>query len=388
MRGRRRHSALIVSALLHLAALLCVWRMVPRQLAQPKRPPLELTLRSPPVEPTVPKVDPLPEKRLAAPKVRPPIAQPPAKPTGETPRVAAESGAPRNDEKKPLTLPSFVLPPAGTGMNEAPRAHGDDGLDEGTRVTRRLAELSAEHARHANAKLRAVDPRTAQIAHGIQNAFDASVAAAKRETNKLNVPVIGRIVDDVVGGIEQHFRDVEARNHPDPKLPKAGEVGLSTAGADQPDGTQNTKNERRPHADVPMICLGACGIGSHEHLRLSTTIDVEHDERGVPLRWTIAQSSGSVPFDDGALGSVELALGCMRDNGHHVLFCRPLVESTLGPVPRRSKWVLHGIVRRWTHMERVLDPQFKPAGRYIGSGPLSGNYLESAVELVELAYWD
>jgi hypothetical protein len=122
-------------------------------------------------------------------------------------------------------------------------------------------------------------------------------------------------------------------------------------------------------------------------MRMQALIEIEHDALGVPTRWRIERSSGRKNFDDAALASVQLALGCMKDGSHHVLFCKPL-QQTHGPVARHSAWMLSGIVYRWSHMERLLDPHFKPSGVKLSGGPFAGHYLDSRVRLVDLAFWE
>ena len=135
------------------------------------------------------------------------------------------------------------------------------------------------------------------------------------------------------------------------------------------------------------FCFGACSNASHEVMRLQTLIEIDHDALGAPERWRIGKSSGRDTFDDNALAAVRLALGCMKDGVHHVLFCKPL-QQTHGPVPRHSVWMLSGIVLRWSHTERLLDPQFVPSGTKISCGPFAGHYLDSEVRLIELAFWE
>ena len=359
MRFRRR--ALVVSAILHLAALWFIARL-PTQPPKTKQRPVTLTLRSPPPEPAL--REPEPETHTIDVPVRRPRPRPATSTATTTGKAAkAESGAPRE-----IALPSFLTPE----RPEAPPAPDDIG--ESTRVRERLAALTEENTRITNAKRKGVDPRSQQIARGIENAFTANVKAIRDHTSPK-----GAIQNGFVTAFEQWQRDIPANLGP--PLPDKANNALERR---RGEGTNQPVLDSMP----VNFCFGACSASTHEIARLSTRIAIDHDSLGVPTRWTIERSSGMSLFDHDALESVQLALGCMKESAHHVLFCRPLAQPGFGPVPRKSAYVLHGIVRRWSHTERWLDPLFTPSGRKIESGPFSGHFLESAVELVELAYWD
>lgn len=360
-----RHSALGISIALHLAALALV-SLTPDNRAKSPPSPIAITLLRPAQRPL-----PLPKK--APPRPPPAVIPKTAPPKTTEPQTPLQ---PRAENKPPqanangggLILPSFlptttntkietrIAPPVTRGSNE-PRTSGSDAM----------AKLRTQWARETN--LRNIDGRTSQIGRSLLNAFNANKTQMNDATPH---PVL------VI--IEQWQREMPAN------------LGTGTEAADQTTLTNRRRGEGDGESNTldPMqynFCFGACSNASHEVTRVETLIHIEHDELGVPQRWSIGRSSDRAPFDVKALEAVQLALGCMKDGTHHVLFCRPL-EPTHGSVPRHSEWMLSGIVYRWSNFERLLDPQFKPSGTKIAQGPFAGHYLDSSVRLVDLEYWE
>jgi hypothetical protein len=374
--------ALLVSAAVHLCALVFIWQLRAPKDRRDAQQTISLVLQRPALAPMVAVLPPSPptkppSRKIARPKATSERADavergPQAPEVREGIRVTG--GAPRK-----LSLPSFVTQPKlgldASSLGETSEPKGEDEGDTHARAEKALAQITEGMRREHAAKRTPIDQRTGQIGRAIANAFTANVGAAKHR-----IAPNGVVAAEVMGVVEQWQRD----------MPK-GMIGSGTAALDGGTQLEERRKEKaypdgKDHFDM-NFCVGACNQGSHEQARLSTSIAIDHDERGVPIRWTVDRSSGQPAFDEDALSSVQLALGCMKDSQHHVLFCRPL-EQKSGPVPRHTRWVLHGIVWRWSHAERLLDPLFKPTGKRIATGLFAGSYLESAVELVELAYWD
>jgi hypothetical protein len=279
---------------------------------------------------------------------------------------------PPPSDGRQIALPKFE---SGASLSIAdeppPKAHGDDGLDEETRVQKRLELLRGEwtEKQHAVAK----DALTRQIGEGLANAFTVKPETARRASP-----------NGIVAAFEQWQRDLPKFNDRNGGYIPPGVLAI--AGQDWTDGTINTLMPRRPRLQA-AACFGGCGIGSHEMTRLSARIALDHDRAGAPVGWAMQKSSGDPDFDGEAMAAAQLAFACLKESGHHVLFCRPLAAEKNERVPKRSEWVLHGIVYRWTHAERAADAQFRPSGRFIDAGPFAGHYLDTKVELVQLQYW-
>lgn len=126
-----------------------------------------------------------------------------------------------------------------------------------------------------------------------------------------------------------------------------------------------------------IFCFGACDDSSHEVAALAVVLELEHDERGKPRGWTVAESSGRREFDRMALAAIETTLD-------------PEVSAAvaLDPRVRRSRWEFRAAALRWGRLERVLDPQFEPPGKKLDheSGILGDTTMVREVRLVAVLY--
>jgi TonB family protein len=124
----------------------------------------------------------------------------------------------------------------------------------------------------------------------------------------------------------------------------------------------------RPHEAVPFyanplmdhgpiesfvaLCWGNCtGYFGHRVSYLVVTIEVDHDEAGVPSDWRVWESSGDARFDEAALDAIKDAIA----------WAPPDVLKSDRPAAY-SRWQLSASAHRYHRGETLMDPAFVPPG--------------------------
>jgi hypothetical protein len=100
---------------------------------------------------------------------------------------------------------------------------------------------------------------------------------------------------------------------------------------------------------VGKVCVGNCGQ-THDVGRISAVVHFDHDTLGRVERWRLVLPSGDKAFDAKVLTQAEAMRGLA------------LTSVEADRVPLWSEWKIEEKAYRWSSIERVLDPAFRPPG--------------------------
>jgi outer membrane biosynthesis protein TonB len=360
-----------ISLAVHICVLWFVGRAPPPQKA--KLPPLALSLRAPPPKPVdaPPKpVDAPPkpveeEKPKVIPKTQVPVAATPVEPTSVEPTPAASdskvpdtSGSPRMNSGAPTadkrvssggTIVKLgdgsLMGLAGSAprVNDQPRAAGDDGLDEMTRVQQRLAK----------------DVEGFKVQQDTKTGARGTVASLRRAFRERFEPASGFVK----------------------KIPKSAKANAQIAqnmmdAGKRPQSTTAMNNGLVPSQQAMQPGLNDACAQSHEIGRMEVRVHVDHDAKGQVEKLVLQVPSGDPAFDAYAEDVVKRSVN------------QPLKSYADEAIPLFSEWLLSQIVYDWWS-NPLCPPPPKPAGSPVlddAGNPMNGITHVAEVSLVTVRY--
>ncbi len=388
-RALRLLVAAVVSVLLHASIVVGWWVLGRARLQGPRARPLEITIVAPRVpaakeeqgkdEParSVAAVTPRREVPPSA-KVKPVQVPAAVASVPPLPVAPAKEGKSENDssldEAGPRRAPPVdlfaadAIGHAAQGVGVAP-ASGDGGkapLSGGALAKARIDGWVREFKAGQRVVADATPPPVRELGQRLNEGF-IPAASSLEKASRFGLGALSSVssfIDNYLGQLED-MRGHSIGGSTEPLVKGAGDVDPKLL------------RSRRDRSPATGICFGSCSGGSHQVAALAVTVDIDHDELGVPAHWRVRVSSGDDAFDKEALSAIRYGL----DFGDtHVL---------LGPpTPRWSRWVFSAHALRYARSDLLLDPGFVQPGKELEehSGILGKTTLVRAVRLVAIEY--
>lgn len=344
-----------LSLAVHVCVLWFVGRTPPPK--KPTLPPLALTLRAPPPPPLPVQEQPKPvakEKPKVIAKDPLPVAPTPVDPVPATdaPKVPDTSGSPRVNSGAPTadkrvssggTIVKLgdgsLMGLAGTAprANDQPRAAGDDGLDEITRVTQRLAK----------------DVEGFKVQQDTKTGARGTVASLRRAFRERFEPASGFV--------RKIPRSAKANAQIAQNMVEAGK---------RPQSTTAMNNGLVPSQQAMQPGLIDACAQSHEIGRMEVRVHVDHDDKGQVEKLVLQVPSGDQAFDAYAEDVVKRAVN------------QPLKSYADEAIPLFSEWLLSQIVYDWWS-NPFCPPPPKPAGSPVLDD--AGNAMNGITHVAEVS---